>query len=535
MRLKFELNQAEFIIRVVDNNWKPGYICVLGFDNEIITKQLQAEVLIFPLQIIIHGIKVFMATLGSSDQAELNLQVLVIVHLFIIKSPLEFWTCADSTTDGALILYLYTKNLLNGIPYDPSKSEMVVKNQELQSKVDQFWNCFDTSIKINKRGLEDKQRILSVIANDFGRQEIKEKLNISNDLMNAARKYSRTNGPGCITIIFDTLTSLIQLNITDQGERNKLITELEKLRVHLRRGFEEELTMNGDGTTIHQERPRWAEIVSDNGAHYHNSELIATIANWYQWYNIEIRGWYFLEPSEAKTTIDSHHAQIDHAIKRYIRIGHNLDEGEKIQTAIADLGGTSVANLEPIRDNHKVKTIAGITKLFYFEWPIDGDYAGYIRAQCLPHIGSWSQFSPFEISKLTTTPINKPISNTTPHSAPKNPWIFSLSRVQNVNNQEKDNNQVRLLLAIEETFELKRGWALKTGNMNWTDRMTAKDMVEQLQILADEGEIDVEDVPEITTVASWITRYAASLKKQSAIEKAAEGSNTEMLIIFKKW
>src|SRR2546429_5554388 len=27
--------------------------------------------------------------------------------------------------------------------------------------------------------------------------------------------------------------------------------ELEKLRVHLRRGFEEELTMNGDGTTIH--------------------------------------------------------------------------------------------------------------------------------------------------------------------------------------------------------------------------------------------------------------------------------------------
>ncbi|CAB4381059.1 unnamed protein product [Rhizophagus irregularis] len=244
---------------------------------------------------------------------------------------------------------------------------------------------------------------------------------------------------------------------------------------------------------------------------------------------------------------------VAHAIKRYIRIGHNLDEGEKIQTAIVDLGGTSVANLEPIRDNHKVKTIAGITKLFYFEWPVDGDYAGYIRAQCLPHIGSCSQFSPFEISKLTTTPVNKPISNTTPHSIPKNPWVFSLSRVQNANNQEKDNNRVRLLFAIEETFELKRGWALKSnqkygtrgagkrmtkivkaylesyflaGNMNRTDRMTAKDMVEQLQILVNEGEIDVEDVPEITTVASWITRYAASLKKQSAIEKVAEGSNT---------
>ncbi|UZO24744.1 uncharacterized protein OCT59_017038 [Rhizophagus irregularis] len=102
-------------------------------------------------------------------------------------------------------------------------------------------------------------------------------------------------------------------------------------------------------------RPQWIVVVSDNGAHYHNSELIAAVANWYQWYNIEIRGWYFLESGEAKTSVDSHHAQ-------YIRIGHNLDEGEKIQTAIADLGGTSVANLEPIRDDHNVKTIADTNK-----------------------------------------------------------------------------------------------------------------------------------------------------------------------------
>ncbi|RHZ74794.1 hypothetical protein Glove_219g106 [Diversispora epigaea] len=345
--------------------------------------------------------------------------------------------------------------------------------------------------------------------------------------------------------VFDTFISLIQLNIANQEEKNKLITELEKLRIHLRRGFEEELIMNQDGTTIHVDtinhcllyafgecheqhtnryavcdqlfefikhfmteikehystiekcqdklyyflahqarkvylnnqfkarlakldnngailvcdykmrilpksaretkeqffgkrgwslhtilvftknntdqlniqvfdhwstdtkqdawftissfdfvfetldpKPQWIEILSDNGAHYHNSELIVTIANWYEWYNIEIRGWYFLEPGEAKTSVDSHHAQIAHAIKRYVRIGHNLDEGEKIQVAIADLGGTSVANLEPIRNNHNIKTITGITQLFYFEWPINSDYMGYIQARCLPHIGS---------------------------------------------------------------------------------------------------------------------------------------------------
>jgi hypothetical protein len=76
-----------------------------------------------------------------------------------------------------------------------------------------------------------------------------------------------------------------------------------------------------------------------------------------------------------------------HIIKRYIRIGHCLDEGKNIQMAIARLGGTSVANLEPVRNNTTVKTIADITKLSYFEWPITGDYAGYIQAQILPHVG----------------------------------------------------------------------------------------------------------------------------------------------------
>ena len=54
------------------------------------------------------------------------------------------------------------------------------------------------------------------------------------------------------------------------------------------------------------------------------------------------------------------------------------------------------------------------------------------------------------------------------------------------------------------------------GNVNKTDRMTAKEMVSQLQILADEGEIQVEDIPEVSTVANWITWYAANMKKLSA-------------------
>ncbi|CAG8855276.1 33065_t:CDS:1, partial [Gigaspora margarita] len=90
---------------------------------------------------------------------------------------LEFWTCAeDLSIDRASILYLYTKNLLNGFPYDLLESELLVKNQNLQNKVDQFWTCFDTSIKINNRSVNSKQRILSIIANNFEQHKIREKL-----------------------------------------------------------------------------------------------------------------------------------------------------------------------------------------------------------------------------------------------------------------------------------------------------------------------------------------------------------------------
>ena len=57
-------------------------------------------------------------------------------------------------------------------------------------------------------------------------------------------------------------------------------------------------------------QPQWIEVFSDNGAHYHNSELMTTVSYWHQWYNIEVRGWYFFEPGEAKSSVDSHHAQV---------------------------------------------------------------------------------------------------------------------------------------------------------------------------------------------------------------------------------
>ncbi|CAG8531406.1 10493_t:CDS:2, partial [Diversispora eburnea] len=287
----------------------PGYVCEL--DMEVIIYSTSSAAInetckkIFDVKTRFSG-----PTLGSSDQAEWNFAADFEITNTILGAwrsmirYLEFWTCAeDPSSDHASILYLYTNNLLNSIPYNPLEAKIFVKNQDLQNKVDQFWNCFNTSIKMNKCGLDSKQRILSVIVNDFGCHGMQENLKISNDLMNAARKYSRTNGPGykdnvsmssykvhsktnlsilylkdnkealwkkyevtypdgikqtsfmaqlengqyiyrndlgglCSICneyfyeVFDTLISLIRLNIANQEEKNKLIIELEKLCIN---------------------------------------------------------------------------------------------------------------------------------------------------------------------------------------------------------------------------------------------------------------------------------------------------------------
>ena len=58
------------------------------------------------------------------------------------------------------------------------------------------------------------------------------------------------------------------------------------------------------------EKPKYVTIISDNGGHYHNTELMIILSHWQEWYNICVNKWIFLEAGEAKTAIDSHHAQV---------------------------------------------------------------------------------------------------------------------------------------------------------------------------------------------------------------------------------
>ena len=62
---------------------------------------------------------------------------------------------------------LYKQGFLNPIP----------TNFKNATKI--FWNCFYEALNGNIRGLNGKTRILSIIANDFSYEDIKNNLNVS--------------------------------------------------------------------------------------------------------------------------------------------------------------------------------------------------------------------------------------------------------------------------------------------------------------------------------------------------------------------
>ena len=83
---------------------------------------------------------------------------------------------------------LYQNNLLDlttppkiciitpNIPIRNNKDQKI--NDEEVNNETKFWKSFSQSIKKNKRGLDGKQRILSIIAEEFGPTILHEKLQV---------------------------------------------------------------------------------------------------------------------------------------------------------------------------------------------------------------------------------------------------------------------------------------------------------------------------------------------------------------------
>ncbi|CAG8487185.1 1687_t:CDS:2 [Gigaspora rosea] len=105
-------------------------------------------------------------------------------------------------------------------------------------------------------------------------------------------------------------------------------------------------------------------------------------------------------------------------------------------------------------------------------------------------------------------------------------------------NELNDNSGER---NIEETFQMPKSWAFPAnakfkkkgggkrikaevvnilkqfflnGNLNPKDKMTAKEMHEELLKFARTGEIEDDHVPQLTTIQNWIGRYAREFNQE---------------------
>ncbi|RHZ50851.1 hypothetical protein Glove_490g62 [Diversispora epigaea] len=160
-------------------------------------------------------------------------------------------------------------------------------------------------------------------------------------------------------------------------------------------------------------------------------------------------------------------------ISEYLRIGFDLKTGNDIVEAAKGLSGAAIANIEPNRNNNlieedeieisntknkktkaKIKTIKGISKFYFFEWPIEGKYDGYIRACPLPHVGEWSNFTPLYIANLWNTPLHRPQPTVSEHTKPESNWTIQINTnpIEDNNEMESNNN---IGMEVEDNEEME--------------------------------------------------------------------------------
>ncbi|CAG8758644.1 12879_t:CDS:2, partial [Gigaspora rosea] len=176
---------------------------------------------------------------------------------------------------------------------------------------------------------------------------------------------------------------------------------------------------------------------------------------------------------------------ISHAIKRWVKIGHKIEEEEDIENAIKDLSGTHVSHLEPNRDKEKEKLgrINRISNWHEFTWPETGEDTVYICTRALPEFGKWNKIAPGQIDKIAKKhtfenhlQVIQHTHNLQNHGSyqrynENNQRVFEVEKKQN---EEMDIDPIFLTSKSNNVFV--RGWALpeslKVNQKGPTKRLT---------------------------------------------------------------
>ncbi|CAG8786151.1 27654_t:CDS:2, partial [Racocetra persica] len=143
-------------------------------------------------------------------------------------------------------------------------------------------------------------------------------------------------------------------------------------------------------------------------------------------------------------------------------------------------------------------------------------FAGYICARSLPHIGVWTDFQPVQVAPFSRRPsptFSKP-------SIPETTWkMLTPRKTENMKlgNKGAGKHMTKKVLQYLQGFFL-------AGNLKTEDRYSPKDIHASLKDLAKNGELAFKEVPTVKTIKGWIERYSVSFKKE-ALERALTESN----------
>ncbi|CAB4485152.1 unnamed protein product [Rhizophagus irregularis] len=366
--------------------------------------------------------------------------------------------------------------------------------------------------------------------------------------------------------VFVEIEDLIDNYVSDIQLRKELKIQAQVLRRYLRRDFAKELNIDSSGCAKHSKcishclPHAFGECYLDHPDTCDNCESLLsffdTLQNSLEQEQQEKLPAYQNRPLEG---------MISHAIKRWVKIGHEIEEGEDIENAIKDLSGTHVSHLEPDRDKEKGKlgTINGISNWHEFTWPETGENTGYICTRALPEFGNWNKISHCQIDKITKSrTFGKPTPIYTTHTQPSKSWTVPLtSRKENTQGdqeiQEVEEEQIEDMdidPISKSAIVFGCGWALSenlkvnqkvptkritehvkglltimfhSGTANPRLKMNANEMHEELLKRVTDNEISKDDVPKVSTIANWITSTSRSFKKTMALRLLEEAESSE--------
>ncbi|RHZ83505.1 hypothetical protein Glove_91g130 [Diversispora epigaea] len=234
-------------------------------------------------------------------------------------------------------------------------------------------------------------------------------------------------------------------------------------------------------------KPKWITIMSDNGMHYHCTELMLIISQ---------------------------------AIKRYIKLGYDINSGDDIESAIKNIAA-------------KLGTITGIGK--WKIWSTEKIKKIIKKRKIEKPNPIYSQ--PSELNKLWTMPINPvlvDITNITNQEIVKIPTscdspsyrFFFSGWVLKENEKNKIHEPVKRM-----TTEIKRLLEIMfhSGTANPRQKLNAQQMYEELLRHAEIGKIEENKIPKVTTISNWITVFSHKWKEAMALRTLEENMNSENL------